>query len=160
MYWLPESGNIDPSSAKAAQAHSEIAPPRIQTRKNQNGCGNGPAMSLAVRKIEEPMIPLTSSNTESSKLSPRTRLGLSLGASFCEVWETGAELISYPIPSSSEDSSGVPQRRQITEAQSPQVSGSSTCFAQTGQYRISEDFWGAGALCWLESISEETLAQL
>ncbi len=32
-------------------------------------------MSLAVRKIEEPMMPLTSSRTESSSESPRTRLG-------------------------------------------------------------------------------------
>src|SRR6266478_9243834 len=106
MYWPPESGNIDPSSAKAAQAQSEIAPPKIQTRKNQNGCGRGPAMSLAVRKIEEPMMPLTSSSTESSKLSPRTRLGFSLGASVCGAWDAGSELIRYPIPSSSEDSSG------------------------------------------------------
>src|SRR5271169_3400617 len=77
MYWPPESGNMEPSSAKATQAHSEITPPRIHTRKNNVGFGNGPAISLAVRKIEEPMMPLTSSNTESSKLSPRTRLGVS-----------------------------------------------------------------------------------
>src|SRR5882672_4305441 len=99
MYCPPESGNIDPSSAKAAQAHSEIAPPRIQTRKNQNGWGNGPAMSLAVRKIEEPMMPLTSSRTESSRLSPRTRLGFSRGFS-ARAEETGAEVIStipYPV---------------------------------------------------------------
>jgi len=68
--------------------------------------------------------------------------------------------MSYPIPNSSDDSSGVPQRRQITEEQSPQVSGSCTSLAQTGQYRISGDFSEAGALCWLESMSEETLTQL
>src|SRR2546421_10471570 len=87
MYCPPESGNIEPSSANAAHAHSEIAPPRIQTRKNQNGCGNGPAMSLAVRKIEEPMMPLTSSSTESSRLSPRTKVGFEVdsGASTVEV---------------------------------------------------------------------------
>jgi hypothetical protein len=39
----------------------------------------------------------------------------------------------YPIPSSSDDSSAVPQRRQITEEQSPQVSGSVTSSAQFGQ---------------------------
>jgi hypothetical protein len=39
----------------------------------------------------------------------------------------------YPIPSSSEDSSAVPQRRQITDEQSPQVSGSVTSSAQFGQ---------------------------
>jgi len=40
----------------------------------------------------------------------------------------------YPIPSSSGDSSGVPQRLQITAEQSPQVSGSLTSCAQFGQY--------------------------
>jgi hypothetical protein len=39
----------------------------------------------------------------------------------------------HPIPSSSEDSSGVPQRRQITAEQSPQVRGSLTSTAQIGQ---------------------------
>src|ERR1700687_978311 len=75
MYCPPESGYMEPSSAKATQAHSEITPPRTHTRKNNFGLGKGPAISLAVRKIEEPMMPLTSSNTESSKPSPRTRVG-------------------------------------------------------------------------------------
>src|SRR5208283_5581958 len=75
MYCPPESGNMEPSSAKATQAHSEITPPRTQTRKNNVGFGKGPAISLAVRKIDEPMMPLTSNSTESSRLSPRTRLG-------------------------------------------------------------------------------------
>ncbi len=66
---------MEPSSAKATHAHREINPPSTHTRKNNLGLGSGPAISLAVRKIEEPMMPLTSSNTESSKLSPRTRLG-------------------------------------------------------------------------------------
>ena len=66
---------MDPSSANATQAHKEIAPPRTHTRKNNVGFGKGPAISLAVRKIEEPMMPLTSNSTESSKPSPRTRLG-------------------------------------------------------------------------------------
>jgi hypothetical protein len=39
----------------------------------------------------------------------------------------------YPIPNSSGDSSGVPQRRQITAEQSPQMSGSVTSCAQRGQ---------------------------
>ncbi|MGC1476766.1 MAG: hypothetical protein WA804_13030, partial [Terriglobales bacterium] len=39
----------------------------------------------------------------------------------------------HPMPSSSEDSSGVPQRRQMTAEQSPQVSGSLTSTAHTGQ---------------------------
>jgi hypothetical protein len=39
----------------------------------------------------------------------------------------------HPMPSSSGDSSGVPQRRQMTAEQSPQVSGSRTSTAQTGQ---------------------------
>jgi hypothetical protein len=39
----------------------------------------------------------------------------------------------HPMPSSSEDSNGVPQRRQMTAEQSPQVSGSLTSTAQTGQ---------------------------
>src|SRR5437660_8397718 len=41
--------------------------------------------------------------------------------------------LHHPIPSSSEDSSAVPQRRQMTEEQSPQVSGSVTSSAQLGQ---------------------------
>ncbi len=40
----------------------------------------------------------------------------------------------YPMPSSSGDSSGVPQRRQMTAEQSPQVNGSPISTAQTGQY--------------------------
>jgi hypothetical protein len=40
---------------------------------------------------------------------------------------------SYPIPRSEEDSSGVPQTRQITAEQSPQVSGSAISRAQLGQ---------------------------
>ncbi|MFY9646878.1 MAG: hypothetical protein WAK29_16990 [Terriglobales bacterium] len=40
---------------------------------------------------------------------------------------------THPMPSSSEDSSGVPQRRQMTAEQSPQVSGSRTSMAQTAQ---------------------------
>src|SRR5215470_777703 len=75
MYWPPESGNIEPSSAKATHAQSEISPPRIHTRKNSFGLGSGPAMSLAVRKMEEPMIPLTRRSTESSRESPRIRVG-------------------------------------------------------------------------------------
>ncbi|MGH9498632.1 MAG: hypothetical protein ACRD3L_05770 [Terriglobales bacterium] len=39
----------------------------------------------------------------------------------------------HPIPNSSEDSSGVPQRRQMTAEQSPQVSGSVTSAAHLGQ---------------------------
>jgi len=39
----------------------------------------------------------------------------------------------HPIPSSSGDSSGVPQTRQITAEQSPQVSGSVTSRAHFGQ---------------------------
>jgi hypothetical protein len=66
---------MEPSSAKATQAHIEITPPSTHTRKNNVGFGKGPALSLAVRKIEEPMMPLTSSSTESRRVSPRTRLG-------------------------------------------------------------------------------------
>src|SRR5277367_5396804 len=138
MYWPPESGNIEPSSAKATHAQSEIAPPKIQTRKNNLVLGSGPAISLAVRKIEEPMMPLTSSNTESRRLSPRTRLGFSVDfsisgakvAGFMQSSQNESEVraknaeqrpLVHPIASSSEDSSGVPQRRQITAEQSPQV---------------------------------------
>ncbi|HEX3319822.1 MAG TPA: hypothetical protein VHR84_03920 [Terriglobales bacterium] len=41
--------------------------------------------------------------------------------------------MGYPIPSSSGDSSGVPQRLQMTAAQSPHVNGSITSSAQVGQ---------------------------
>jgi hypothetical protein len=37
------------------------------------------------------------------------------------------------MPNSSEDSSAVPHRRQMTDEQSPQVSGSFTSSAQFGQ---------------------------
>ncbi|HEV3207782.1 MAG TPA: hypothetical protein VGZ28_12570 [Terriglobales bacterium] len=40
---------------------------------------------------------------------------------------------SYPIPNSSGDSRGVPQLRQMTAEQSPQVSGSVVSLAQLGQ---------------------------
>jgi len=44
-----------------------------------------------------------------------------------------SDLQRYPIPKSEEDSSGVPQMRQMTAEQSPQVSGSDTSRAQFGQ---------------------------
>src|SRR5678816_3216482 len=75
MYCPPESGNIDPNYANAAHANKEITAPAIHTPKNKTGFGNGPAISFAVRKIEDPMTPLTSSRTESRSESPRTRLG-------------------------------------------------------------------------------------
>ena len=52
--------------------------------------------------------------------------------------------LHYPIPSSSEDSSAVPQRRQMTDEQSPQVSGSFTSSAQFGQYREPDSGLGEG----------------
>src|SRR5271169_641735 len=145
MYWPPDSGNIDPSSAKATQPKSETTPPITHTSRNSMGCGKGPAMSLAVRKIEEPMMPLTSSRTESSRLSPRTRVGCEGDEEASMVDEVGVGSI-YPIPSSSGDSNGVPQRRQMTEEQSPQVSGSVTSSAQFGQY--SDPGLGSGAGLW------------
>src|SRR5580765_4125379 len=106
MYCPPESGNIDPSSANEKQAHNEINAPRTHTSRNNIGCGNGVAISFAVRKIDDPMMPLTSSRTESSRLSPRSRVGLaSDGLAFesMPVGErTGVGSI-YPIPSSSGD---------------------------------------------------------
>ncbi|HXM21909.1 MAG TPA: hypothetical protein VN948_11670 [Terriglobales bacterium] len=41
--------------------------------------------------------------------------------------------MDHPIPNSSADSSGVPQRRQMTAEQSPQVSGLETSMAHFGQ---------------------------
>src|SRR5215469_1480989 len=136
MYWPPESGNIDPNSANPKQAQSEISAPSTQTTMNSTGCGSGVAISFAVRKIDDPMIPLTSSSTESSNPSPRTRVGLG-GDDPAEVLtgaggKTGVGSI-YPIPSSSGDSSGVPHRRQMTDEQSPQIKGSVTSSAQFGQ---------------------------
>src|SRR5271166_4171014 len=75
MYWPPESGNMEPNSANAKQAQSEISAPSTHTSRKSVGCGRDPAMSFAVRKIDEPMIPLTSSNTESSSPRPRTSVG-------------------------------------------------------------------------------------
>src|SRR5277367_708762 len=42
---------------------------------------------------------------------------------------------NYPKASSSADSSGVPQTRQMTAEQSPQTRGSSTSLAQLGHHR-------------------------
>src|SRR5258708_30737744 len=50
----------------------------------------------------------------------------------------------YPIPSSSEDSSGVPHRRQITAEQSPQVRGSLTSTDQNGQYNTTVGLRSSG----------------
>ena len=92
-------------------------------------------MSFAVKKIDEPMIPLTSRSTESSSPNPRTRVGLPSGVFaglLSTAVKTGVGSI-YPIPSSSGDSRGVPQRLQITAEQSPQIKGSFTSCAQFGQ---------------------------
>ncbi|MGA8540660.1 MAG: hypothetical protein WB566_14250 [Terriglobales bacterium] len=48
------------------------------------------------------------------------------------------------MPSSSGDSSGVPQRRQMTAEQSPQVNGSLTSTAHTGQYNTAAVFRASG----------------
>ena len=48
-------------------------------------------MSFAVRKIEDPMTPLTSNRTESSSESPRTRLGCAVCDSLVEGGETTEE---------------------------------------------------------------------
>ncbi len=170
MYCPPESGNIEPSSAKATQAHSEITPPSTHTRKNSFGFGSGPAMSLAVRKIDEPMMPLTSNSTESSKLKSSDKAWLlirglkfrvrgsgggshSRGPNLCfSCWSRECFVVPFgwsscgiPIASSSGDSSGVPQRRQMTAEQSPHVSGSVTSFAHTGQYITTAGSFAAGA---------------
>jgi hypothetical protein len=52
------------------------------------------------------------------------------------LWWAGP--FNQPMPRSSDISSGVPQVRQITAEQSPQVSGSSTSRAQLGQYNSGE----------------------
>src|ERR1700739_2779034 len=119
MYCPPESGNIDPNSANAKQAQREIRAPSTQTKTKSTGCGSGVAISFAVRKIDDPMIPLTSKSTESSRPSPRISEGL--GLEFSGVWaviagKAGEDSI-YPIPSSSGFSSGVPHRREITAEQ-------------------------------------------
>jgi hypothetical protein len=79
------------------------------------------------------MMPLTSSNTESRRVSPRMRLGWGSDLVAAACGEIVGLLIAYPIPSSSGDSRGVPQRRQITAEQSPQVSGSVTSSPHVGQ---------------------------
>jgi hypothetical protein len=48
-------------------------------------------------------------------------------------YQEGRLARNYPIANSSGDSSGVPQMRQITAEQSPQVRGSVTSLAQVGQ---------------------------
>src|SRR5579863_5493606 len=97
MYCPPESGNIDPSSAKAKQAHSEIRAPNTQTSRNKTGCGRGPAISLAVRKIDDPMMPLTNRSTESSRLSPRTSVGLDSGDETSTGTTEAGSVIPCPV---------------------------------------------------------------
>src|SRR5437762_2602904 len=63
-----------PISAKAKQASMVITPPMAHMERNNNGERVFPAISLAVRKIPEPMIPLARSRMESSKESSRTSL--------------------------------------------------------------------------------------
>src|SRR5512143_3314443 len=108
---------MDPNSANAKQANIEITAPNTHTRKNRTGLGRGVAISFAVKKMDDPIMPLTSNKTESSSVNPRTRLGLSLVSTGSLV--VGSSM-AYPIPSSSGDSSALPQRRQITAEQSPQ----------------------------------------
>jgi hypothetical protein len=50
-----------------------------------------------------------------------------------EIRRRDAARTGYPIPRSSGDSKGVPQRRQITAEQSPQVRGSETSWPHCGQ---------------------------
>jgi len=90
-------------------------------------------MSLAVRKIDEPIMPLARSKTESNSDRPRISVGLESEWPAVDGSGSVERSIGYPIPNSSGDSSGVPQRRQITAEQSPQVSGSVTSAAQVGQ---------------------------
>ena len=98
-------------------------------RKN-NGVRTAEAIGPAVRKMPEPMMPPTSSITESMSERPRTSEGSCVAGACCDV--VGCAM-DQPMPRSSGISSGVPQTRQITAEQSPQVSGSSTSRAQLGQ---------------------------
>ncbi|MGA7885818.1 MAG: hypothetical protein WCA44_08755 [Acidobacteriaceae bacterium] len=52
--------------------------------------------------------------------------------------------MDYPKASSSGDSSGVPQTRQMTAEQSPQTSGSVTGRAQTGHQKAGGAGGGGG----------------
>ena len=99
---LEESGNIDPSSAKATQPNKDTIPPTTQTNRNSTGCGSGPAMSLAVRKIEEPMIPLARSRTESRRERLRTSVGRDSGCVLSGAGETAGIFIDYQSLISSE----------------------------------------------------------
>src|SRR5581483_1770900 len=124
---------MEPSSANAAQPAKEMAAPNSHTSRNQKGCGSTPAMSFAVRKMDDPMMPLTSRSTESSRLRSRNREGLDSDEALGSALVTMGEFIDYPMPSSSGDSRGVPQRGQMIEPQSPHVRGFGTSWAQFGQ---------------------------
>jgi hypothetical protein len=93
---------------------------------NMSGRRRLVAICPAVRKIPEPITPPTSSITASSSERPLTNVGSLAGTTFVAD-------IGQPIANSSEDSSGVPHTRQITDPQSPHVSGSFTGFAHCGQ---------------------------
>src|SRR5262245_8346657 len=63
-----------PNSAKAKQASSVMPTPTTHTVRNSHGRRVLMAISLAVRKIPEPMIPPASRRMESVRESPRTSL--------------------------------------------------------------------------------------
>ncbi len=71
MYCPPASGNIAPISAKAKQASMVMTMPTTQIPRKSSGERVLTAMSFAVRKIPEPMIPPASSRMESVSESPR-----------------------------------------------------------------------------------------
>src|SRR6185312_13500344 len=67
-----------PNSAKAKHASSVMPMPTTHTVRNSQGCRVLMAMSFAVRKMPEPMMPPASNRMESESESPRTSLA-SLG---------------------------------------------------------------------------------
>src|ERR1700726_2649076 len=71
-YWPPASGNMPPNSAHASPASSVTAPATTHSRSAKRGSGTACSTSAGVMKMEAPMVPLTTSMTESNRVRRRT----------------------------------------------------------------------------------------
>ena len=83
----------NPVRQKQSRRTAKSRRPAPTPAETAQDAATGPAMSLAVRKIEDPMMPLTSSSTESSSESPRT----SVGCGFRGLGSVPRQAVERPI---------------------------------------------------------------
>ena len=79
-YWPPASGNIPPSSAQASPPRSVMPPATTHNNSAKRGSGTARSTSAGVRKIEAPMVPVTTNIAESNSESRRVSFGAEPGA--------------------------------------------------------------------------------